>query len=1145
MVSAADKASSDFAKKFNERLGDYTGSRATPTTQRQRNISDADMTMASRVANSTKKKKATKKDEATYVADALAKQKTNKELSKIHNDKPWWGDVLSGAGRVLDIASRPSYAVAEGLRNVVESVNAGEPVWSLGDDLFMGASQGFGGKKKTGFGEVIEEATQYAYDPENPDRKAPALTRLLDSALKSVGGPAMPGVQDIVRNQDWERRPGNVQDTGIITGDPSVQTKRIYGIAGEFFGDPTTYIGGGLVAGLRGSVDNAARVISTEATKEATKRAVREGVEKALVRSDPFINVRKSSQSVLTKIENGIDKFGDDTLRYVEAGPQRGKALYGREMPRTFASHAANSYRQPLVESVERAANVTLKGFQGAGKRLSRAEIATARKESPLFGKYLDNLDAQAKGAIKLGQPVNYAKFHQKALADVTQEIDEIADDIYKSVLAEVGQATVKVPTVRVLGNDVISFRRTAGALDNVARKMGATEVGKTLKKSFSFADNFPGYTSLLAQKVKSKAYQNYEKFHADVDEAFRGITRDQKKVLTRALIDDTQLDSTLEPYRQLLKKYYNDIFDEEIESGLRSAEDAVRARNYNYVYTKGGNVKGRRDFKKGRKSAIHKTKTDTGYTFDEAKRLGLRPEEDAIRALLYRKKKSVRDMTRAWFQDDLVGHFGVVATDLRKGSTEARELVKINKDHVSKPLLEGLKEGEEWYVPKVVQDVFDTFQRMSTMASSEEAQQWLRAIDWVTRKFKAMATIPFPSYHIRNMMGDMYMGFIDGVRLKDYQRILGTKAGKEVKFLSIGGETMDFAKIRGSFDKTASSAGFMATDVTQGVGSTRNVFSKVREASQTREDFGRFAHYTHALDEEYGKLHKVKDKVKRFEMAEDAATYRVNKYKFDYGALTPFETSVMKRMVPFYTYTRKAIPTLTEALFLNPKIFSYTNKLLQDISGTDGISDMLAPDWMREIGYTKLTGEDEPLTLRHDFLPTNAFQLMNPGSGDQTQGLAGNLLGMLNPLLQAPMELATGRDSFSGAPVEGPTDILRNKIRPIKEAQWVNDKVRNGATSEQIFSKISGIGLSRITKEQQENQFKNMEDSAQRAVEKFNESIEPKGYRVRYNIDNETGEMEYRIIKINADPEGKGKTVATAKTIEEAKKLATNLANG
>ena len=62
------------------------------------------------------------------------------------------------------------------------------------------------------------------------------------------------------------------------------------------------------------------------------------------------------------------------------------------------------------------------------------------------------------------------------------------------------------------------------------------------------------------------------------------------------------------------------------------------------------------------------------------------------------------------------------------------------------------------------------------------------------------------------------------------------------------------------------------------------------------------------------------------------AARANVKKSLFDYADLSPFEQNVMKRFVPFYTWSRKNIPAQIEALIKNPQRGVRVDHLIDNI---------------------------------------------------------------------------------------------------------------------------------------------------------------------------------------------------------------------
>lgn len=106
----------------------------------------------------------------------------------------------------------------------------------------------------------------------------------------------------------------------------------------------------------------------------------------------------------------------------------------------------------------------------------------------------------------------------------------------------------------------------------------------------------------------------------------------------------------------------------------------------------------------------------------------------------------------------------------------------------------------------------------------------------------------------------------------------------------------------------------------------------------------------------------------------------------FDYTELTAFERTVMKRIIPFYTWMRKNIPLQIENLVTQPWKYSRLAKFHEDIGplvlGDPTISPteaMLKPEYMRELKYipTDWTDSAGNRVYMHLDLPTEDLTKM------------------------------------------------------------------------------------------------------------------------------------------------------------------------
>lgn len=153
--------------------------------------------------------------------------------------------------------------------------------------------------------------------------------------------------------------------------------------------------------------------------------------------------------------------------------------------------------------------------------------------------------------------------------------------------------------------------------------------------------------------------------------------------------------------------------------------------------------------------------------------------------------------------------------------------------------------------------------------------------------------------------------------------------------------------------------------------------------------------------------------------MAPAVAARKVKLSQVDYSALTSFERKVMKRAVPFYSFARRMIGPVFQELIERPGGKLAQTVRAENLSRDDQfIPPYLAPGLAIRLPESLSSGTGEARYITSIDLPHEAvFQLFRPantllGTLEQT-GLG--LLGQLNPLAKAPMEIATGKQFYSG----------------------------------------------------------------------------------------------------------------------------------
>ena len=166
-----------------------------------------------------------------------------------------------------------------------------------------------------------------------------------------------------------------------------------------------------------------------------------------------------------------------------------------------------------------------------------------------------------------------------------------------------------------------------------------------------------------------------------------------------------------------------------------------------------------------------------------------------------------------------------------------------------------------------------------------------------------------------------------------------------------------------------------------------------------------------------------------------------IMKFHFDYEDLSDFERNVVKRVVPFYTWTRKNLPLMMEQFARRPEVFNRYLSLKKEIElQTDGPPDVI-PKWMIRQGAIQLPfkydGED--MFVLPD-LPFKApLELIDPAMGwdtskgwreqkgimDRVEIALGSLGTQITPLIKAPYEWKAKQNLWKGYNFDGRYEVV------------------------------------------------------------------------------------------------------------------------
>jgi hypothetical protein len=367
-------------------------------------------------------------------------------------------------------------------------------------------------------------------------------------------------------------------------------------------------------------------------------------------------------------------------------------------------------------------------------------------------------------------------------------------------------------------------------------------------------------------------------------------------------------------------------------------------------------------------------------------------------------------------------------------------------------PDIEGFKvfslDGSKDLRYMMPEDIVDDLNRMQgVFKDAGAAEEVARVIDRAMLPWKGYKLLS-PGYHVRNTYSNGFQNYIAGVDPKAYDSanrlLLGSDEALSGTERMVLREAEDFGVFGGGvfakelfgrledealvgLKKTLKNADEMdMTTMMRGMGNPDPLVASAKHVADTQgkdvdidqlrqaidavskntyrskgkfsEIFGadgsvlRFNRTVGTQIENYFRLAHFVDKRNKG-LSPEEAVLSVKKYLFDYGELTNFERKIMKRVLPFYTWSRKNIPLMIESYVKHPDKFNTIGKSLR-ANEAQFNDDPLTPDYFRDNVTFRLPNggdSDNPLFAIVD-LPVNdlsfdAFDSL-PGANPIMQGL-------------------------------------------------------------------------------------------------------------------------------------------------------------
>lgn len=448
--------------------------------------------------------------------------------------------------------------------------------------------------------------------------------------------------------------------------------------------------------------------------------------------------------------------------------------------------------------------------------------------------------------------------------------------------------------------------------------------------------------------------------------------------------------------------------------------------------------------------------------------------DDNAITAMAARTLHNNKAISMRYFLRDLAENYGYLK------DVAPKEYARISSKAVDKAAEQVItmmgKEGELVFHPAIAAYI-EKF--MGSVINDDATMGFLKAFDSVQNFWKATVTSIFPAFHGRNAISNVLNNYLDigvaaldprlhaisGQMIKldhDYTK-LARVAGNESKMAEmmervVFRDSTDYAWTFGELRQVLKNNGIAFTkmsnvnaadavlgsqglveplfgaknlkEIVTGKGNLK-AGQRVWEAAKTPFKFGQDV--IGAGIENQGKMVNFLANLRKTGDV-TLASQRTKQFLFDYGNLTNFERTFLKRLIPFYTFTRKNLELQARAILGTPGRVSAELQAIGSIgellSGGEKLTDEernALPEWIKNSTaiLTKKNGNQITMIGNLGTPLEGAFQSLQPNQ----------FFGSLSPALRLPAEQGMGYSFFQGKPLSEVTNATAFKGKYVPRA--------------------------------------------------------------------------------------------------------------
>jgi len=901
-------------------------------------------------------------------------------------------ETATGAGRMaVDILSRPNYAVA-GAAEELFSPQGGGGMAALkraGTELASGIG-GLQGQKE-GFGQVMEQGGV---------GELGRLSDVLGAAYSDTG-------------EGWALQKGGWADP---TGRGAI------GLGLDIVSDPTTYLTAGGSSIGKFAASKGTKFLSKEGLEASTKIAKNYDTElkAALAIEEPTARIA-ATRAVKDKIET-------DVLSAVEKNPallqKTGIKFAGQEIVSPETLKGLTDTAKKVVTSVPVAGPLAAKGAEKLARGIQRVWDPYA----DLAGLPDDMRDAM-KGILR--QNRSAAAMHKTILRKTWSEIEP---EWYKAAKVY-GKGD---DGIQALGKRFADWReQTAQVVLTPEEQAVFGKLAKFYDDSEAIALKEGLITPEQAAKYSGKYLHHEWKNPEVLSETAKRAGRPAGQPIATESIQRSREFDTLAEGRKISKelheetmgarqaglkgKVYGELIPEydamkNLGSYIEQLTDGVwRKKTYQEAREKLGLVLD--DFDPNVRYAVDNPAAVKPHVrqlvdsvADEVEKLGFRDFKATAQALPnlspQEQAEMVRELvSRAKSPSQIVNIRNAVGDTLmptvrvtQPGQVEPY-FAKLGQDGTLVSRQGGLWGDKEILIPAQVAKMVEDAPRDIVMDAARRVglQGMVQAWDKYNNLFKAVTYPFYPSGAARDTYNNImqaYLGIGVGAFARPGQAVKALRGGDDILRL---GEREFTAK---EINTLAKDLGVVDPSGTAYVQLTGEGAERATKLAKARAMRGQVDNLT--------RTQLFINNIAAGMSPEDAAQV-VKDFLFDYGELSAFDRDVMRRIIPFGVFPRKAIESTGRAIIKTP---GRVANLVKPFRGREDENNMLT-SWEGEGFKVRLDRDGKTLTMLNGVdIPIRSLDVLWRGNPKKTWE---GLIGMMGPGLKVPYMAASGRDPFRG----------------------------------------------------------------------------------------------------------------------------------